>query len=102
MISRGFTLDEADRKYGLLQLAEGLKEFRPALAALEALGMYSVDQLRTALGTVANRVKAKTVADRGNGGRSAYTASWEVSRGRKGRGKGVKAATKALAAAVGP
>ena len=60
LLTRGRTVDDQDRRAGLLRMVEGLDAFTPAIAALEAAGSYTAEKLRVTLGLVADKVKSPT------------------------------------------
>ena len=93
--SRGICIDDQDRRAGLLRIVGSMEAFAPAVAALEAAGVYTAEALRAHLGRVADKVKADKV-----GSKSAFLASG----GGSGRGRtpGPRSkAIKALAAQLG-
>jgi hypothetical protein len=60
--ARGFTVDDSDRRAGLLMLVSEVRAFKPSLAAMDARGTYTSDELRVNLGVVADRARSEAVA----------------------------------------
>lgn len=94
-LSRGFVIDEHDRRSGLLQLVHGLAPFRPVLAALETADITDPGEIRRRLGVTADRLRSSD----GASGASAFPAS--SSSARAGSSSSSLMAIKQLAGALG-
>ena len=99
-VSRGFVIDDHDKRTGLHRRIAGLDLFVPAVAALEATAPYTAVALRKVLGNVADKAKSGiSYSQTSQSGNSTLSAHAALPKGAKAA---KKAAAKLAASAAAP